>query len=308
MLNSTHIDPVPDIGRYPVCSLRGWPQSLYGYWRRGHTYTVNFLRTQLKATHLLLLKCSPLLSTPHSLSLSPFTPRAFPTMSPDSEEWHWCVLGVNHHVRDSLIFTLFWVMEEAKLLKNPINTGAARHMLRCGIARRIRGMPSQVQNLMFHDPDQCLDSLVRIALICKNTDSRLWKYYKMTATRMLHDEKVILVAPDYRKLTGFYLSKFLSHKRGLYREDKAIDERHLSYELFLTELVDFCGYNSSIHDISLWHEEPGSQARPEDANAVYDHETWISSMIEEQNVLQSSRKPLVFHIAELNSTSTLASR
>ncbi|KAJ5975944.1 hypothetical protein N7481_009651 [Penicillium waksmanii] len=221
-------------------------------------------------------------------------------MIDDEEERHWLLLGIRRgSVRGSITLTLFKVLEETKLLTMPINQYENQEILQPGIFHCIRQMPSQVQALMLQDPEECLDSLSKIAQLCKQSTYRVWKYYKDTATHMLHQEKVIFVAPDGKKSKAISLSRFLTTKRALYH-DGIVDERHLSYELFVDKLKHFCGYDPSIHDISLWHVEPGSPSRPEEANAVIDHESWISAMIEEQNMLQSSKTPLVFHVVELN--------
>ncbi|KAJ5391536.1 hypothetical protein N7509_007026 [Penicillium cosmopolitanum] len=218
----------------------------------------------------------------------------------DDEEKYWLLLGIRRGsvVRDSITLTLFKVLEDTKLLAVRINQYESQEILRPAIFHRIRQMPSQVQALMLQDPEECLDALSRIAQLCKQSTYRVWKYYKDTATHMLHEEKVVFVAPDGITSKSTFLSRFLTTKRALYH-DGTVDERHLSYGLFVDKLKHFCGYDPSIHDISLWHVEPGSQSRLE-ANAVTDHDSWISAMIEEQNMLQSSKTPVVFHVAELN--------
>jgi hypothetical protein len=225
-------------------------------------------------------------------------------MNDAKEERLWALLGIYHsHVRDSITLTLFKVMEETKLLTMRINRRGVREILQPGILLHKQQMPSQVQALMLRDPKECLDSLSRIAQLCKRSTFRVWKYYKDMATRMLHQEKIIFVAPDGGRSKHIPLSYFVTNKRALYR-DGTVDERHLSYELFVDKLVQFCGYDPSTHDLSLWHVEPGSQSRPQEANDVTDPDRWISAMIEEQNMLQSSKTPLVFYVAELDRTST----
>lgn len=223
-------------------------------------------------------------------------------MADFNEEIDWRYLGLDpgNSMRETVIFTLFKIMDETRLLKMRISKRKIQEILRPGIIQCIRNMPSDIQELMLRSPEKCLISLTRLAQIYKKNSTRLWRYYHETATCMLHNEEVILVAPDCSKSTGIYLSDFLTRRHGLYRDD-TIDERHLDYQLFVDKLVEFCGYDPSIHDISLWHEEPESQLRPYDANAVKDYESWISAMIEEQNALQDSKTPLVFHVAELNS-------
>jgi hypothetical protein len=147
----------------------------------------------------------------------------------DGEEKYWLLLGIRRGsvVRDSITLTLFKVLEETKLLTMRINQYESQAILRPAIFHCIRQMPSQVQTLMLQDPEECLDALSRIAQLCKQSTYRVWKYYKDTVTHMLHEEKVLFVAPDGKMSKATSLSRFLTTKRALYN-DGTVDERHLS--------------------------------------------------------------------------------
>ncbi|KAJ5082656.1 hypothetical protein N7532_011699 [Penicillium argentinense] len=215
---------------------------------------------------------------------------------------YWSALGkMSSSEHATVVRTLLKSMDEANILHKPMKMDGVRAAFDEGILLNMREMPSTVQVAFFKNPTQCFEALYKIATLIKGT-SQVRKYYLDTATHLLHDEEIVFISPDFTRWTGLRLSDFLTYKYGLHK-DGAVDERLLDYEKFVRALVNACGYDTRQHHVSLWHTMPTStNTYPGDNehNAVTDAESWVSAMIEEQNLLQDEKAPLEFHVAELH--------
>lgn len=143
-------------------------------------------------------------------------------------------------------------------------------------------MPLSIKELWINDHDYCIESLLHLALAAKNNSALRYTYYAQTSSRLLRNADVYIKTVDKKTAGPFALSKFLSDRRGLYT-DGSVDERLLDYTRFLKTLVRY-GFDPSSQRLGLWCVESDAV----EVNEVFDHSSWVSAMIETQNVLQST--------------------
>ncbi|KAJ5204388.1 uncharacterized protein N7498_005267 [Penicillium cinerascens] len=212
---------------------------------------------------------------------------------------HWDSLKVTStRDKEKTIFLLLKALDEAGLLTQPIRSLEARKCLVHEINRSITRMPKSIRQTFMKDGNACISSLTQLATYSKHSHTHKLKYYEKTASHMLRDEYFYIVDLDGKLKGPFLLSNLLQDHRGFY-SDGTIEERLLNYNRFLEYLYQN-RFDPDNHEIRLLYAETSSDGVFEgiETNKVYNCASWISAMIEEQNVLQDIPEPFEFHIVD----------
>lgn len=175
-------------------------------------------------------------------------------------------------------------MEEAGLLQTPSRTSQTKQHLLQTLENGMFEMPLSMKELWIRNHDHCINTLLNLALAAKNNSALRYRYYAQTASGLLHNAGVCIKNINGKTAGPFALSKFLGDRRGLYK-DGSVDERLLDWTRFFKTLCR-CGFDPSTQNVGLWYIE--SEGVKVEVNEVFDHCSWVSAMIETQNVLQST--------------------
>lgn len=215
------------------------------------------------------------------------------------QDLHWDSLKVTStRDKEKTVFLLLKVLDEAGLLTQPIRSLEARKNLVNEINRSISRMPKSIRQAFMNDGNACVSSLTQLAISSKRNHNRKLGYYEKTASHMLRNEYFYIVDLEGKFKGPFLLSNILRDHRGFY-SDGTIEERLLDYNIFLEYLYEN-HFDADNHEIRLLFAETSSDGVFEgiETNKVYNYASWISAMIEEQNVLQDIPKPFEFHIVD----------